>query len=66
MELRLETGRTHQARVHISWALGPIVGDARYGDDRAGRLADADESGRVGRIGLLRNKELLFLLKRKP
>ena len=50
--ITLETGRTHQARVHLSWALGPIVGDARYGDDRAGRLADADESGRVGRIGL--------------
>lgn len=31
----LETGRSHQARVHLAWALGPIVGDVRYGDTQA-------------------------------
>jgi len=28
---RLETGRTHQLRVHLSWAVGAIHGDRKYG-----------------------------------
>lgn len=28
----LQTGRTHQIRVHASWAIGPLAGDQRYGD----------------------------------
>jgi 23S rRNA pseudouridine1911/1915/1917 synthase len=31
VELRLETGRTHQIRVHLSEMAHPIVGDAIYG-----------------------------------
>jgi 23S rRNA pseudouridine1911/1915/1917 synthase len=31
LQLRLETGRTHQIRVHLSWQNHPIVGDAVYG-----------------------------------
>jgi 23S rRNA pseudouridine1911/1915/1917 synthase len=31
VELRLETGRTHQIRVHLSEAGHPIVGDVTYG-----------------------------------
>ncbi len=31
VEARLETGRTHQIRVHLAHAGCPIVGDARYG-----------------------------------
>jgi 23S rRNA pseudouridine1911/1915/1917 synthase len=31
---RLETGRTHQVRVHLSAIGHPVVGDARYGGDR--------------------------------
>ena len=30
--VRLRSGRQHQARVHLSWAIGAIVGDRRYGD----------------------------------
>lgn len=39
--LRLHTGRMHQARVHLAWGVGVIVGDRRYGDTvaAAGRLA---------------------------
>ena len=33
--LRLRTGRTHQARVHLAWAIGAIVGDRKYGDSLA-------------------------------
>ena len=32
LECELETGRTHQIRVHTLWARHPIVGDVRYGD----------------------------------
>ena len=31
LELRLHTGRTHQARVHLAWLGHPIFGDAVYG-----------------------------------
>ena len=32
----LETGRTHQIRVHLAAIGHPVVGDARYGGLRAG------------------------------
>ena len=31
LRLRLETGRTHQIRVHLSWKNHPILGDCVYG-----------------------------------
>ena len=34
LECRLETGRTHQVRVHLAAIHHPIVGDARYGGRR--------------------------------
>ncbi|MBQ7297731.1 MAG: RluA family pseudouridine synthase [Alistipes sp.] len=34
VECRLETGRTHQIRVHMSWQGHPLFNDARYGGDR--------------------------------
>ncbi|MBU0551568.1 RluA family pseudouridine synthase [Myxococcota bacterium] len=34
VELRLETGRTHQIRVHLSEAGHPLVGDPMYGQRR--------------------------------
>ncbi len=33
--LRLETGRTHQIRVHMSYTGHPLVGDTRYGPAKA-------------------------------
>ena len=35
VKVRLETGRTHQIRVHFAWRRNPLVGDPVYG----GRLA---------------------------
>lgn len=32
LELFLDTGKTHQIRVHLSHVKAPIVGDVRYGD----------------------------------
>lgn len=34
LELRLETGRTHQIRVHLAAIGHPVLGDARYGGTR--------------------------------
>ncbi len=34
--LTLDTGRTHQVRVHLAWAVGAIAGDSRYGDPYPG------------------------------
>jgi 23S rRNA pseudouridine1911/1915/1917 synthase len=34
VECRLETGRTHQIRVHMSWQGHPLFNDSRYGGDR--------------------------------
>ena len=36
LRCRLETGRTHQIRVHLSAIGHPVVGDAAYGGRRPG------------------------------
>lgn len=45
VECRLETGRTHQIRVHMAARGHPLVGDALYGGTRA--RADAKSDPRV-------------------
>ncbi len=40
VRLRLETGRTHQIRVHMATIGHPVVNDTRYGHRRDRRLAD--------------------------
>jgi 23S rRNA pseudouridine1911/1915/1917 synthase len=46
LELKLETGRTHQIRVHLSAAGHPVAGDQLYGNPRlAKELRDVELGG---------------------
>lgn len=42
LEAKLETGRTHQIRVHLLAAGHPVVGDATYGGGGARRISGQD------------------------
>jgi 23S rRNA pseudouridine1911/1915/1917 synthase len=52
LKLRLETGRTHQIRVHLSEAKHPLLGDSVYGGDaRLGNLKDAKLKSLIRDLG---------------
>lgn len=40
IECRLETGRTHQIRVHMSYIGYPVYGDPKYGKKKIIRVMD--------------------------
>src|SRR5699024_8791010 len=40
LDMRIETGRTHQIRVHLAFIGHPVVGDGVYGNKTSERLAD--------------------------
>ena len=52
LQLRLETGRTHQIRVHLSEAKHPLLGDSVYGGDaRLGNIKDAKLKALIKALG---------------
>lgn len=62
LELRLETGRTHQIRVHLSEFGYPVLGDKLYGAEKKNKVlskAIQEEVGQLNRF-LLHAKELEF------
>lgn len=50
LECRLETGRTHQIRIHLSEAGHPVYGDSKYSSPE--ELSQRDPSHRHGRMAL--------------
>lgn len=40
LDVRIETGRTHQIRVHLAFIGYPVVGDGLYGNKVSARIAD--------------------------
>lgn len=54
LECRLETGRTHQIRVHLTHVGHPLVGDPVYGRGRSGRLAGVPDALRNRLLGFPR------------
>lgn len=51
LRIRIETGRTHQIRVHLASVGHPVVGDVVYGGNRASNLADEDLRAAVRDLG---------------
>ena len=47
VECRLETGRTHQIRVHMAYIGFPLCGDEMYGGDMSGIKRHALHCGEV-------------------
>lgn len=60
VKLNLETGRTHQIRVHLSYLGHPVFGDAEYGgrDRQLGNLAN-DERQFAGELLLRMDRQSL-------
>ena len=64
LALRLETGRTHQIRAHLSAIGHPVCGDARYGGKRCGERIGLDRqflhSARLGFDHPISGQALVF------
>ena len=63
VECRLETGRTHQIRVHLAHIGHPLLGDALYGQGFKTRDIRLGEAARQALIDLSRQALHAFLLK---
>jgi len=53
LELRLETGRTHQIRVHLKYIGHPIVGDPMYGGRGRRTLGMEGQALHAGMLGFV-------------
>jgi len=62
LECRLETGRTHQIRVHLAHAGHPLLGDAVYGPGFKTKAAQLQEAARIALEALGRQALHAYLL----
>ena len=61
IELRLETGRTHQIRVHLDYIKHPVVGDPLYGPKKViGEIGQYLHATELHFIHPRTNKEMVF------
>lgn len=58
--LQLETGRTHQIRVHLSYLGHPLVGDTLYGGKTEGMMRQALHSERLSFLHPMTGEPLVF------
>lgn len=58
-EVELETGRTHQIRVHFAQGGHPVVGDPVYGDDKRARGVHNLDRALADRVVKLARRQLL-------
>lgn len=60
LKLRLETGRTHQIRVHLSYIGHPILGDDVYGKPYKGLDGQCLHAGKIGFVHPVTEKYMEF------
>lgn len=60
VRLRLETGRTHQIRVHLSHMGHPILGDEVYGSAFKGIEGQCLHAGKIGFVHPVKNEYMEF------
>ncbi len=53
LKLRLETGRTHQIRVHMAYLGHPLAGDTVYGHPKKAELSLSGQCLHAGKIGFI-------------
>ncbi len=61
VKLRLETGRTHQIRVHLSHIMHPLVGDFLYGEETDKISRPALHSQRIEFIHPITKQKMTFV-----
>ena len=62
-QVKLETGRTHQIRVHFAHNHHPVVGDPMYGDDIRGKAVHALDRTRAAQMVKQAGRQMLHAHK---
>ena len=62
-KVKLETGRTHQIRVHFAHNHHPVVGDPMYGDDNRAKAVHALDRTKAAQIVRYASRQMLHAWK---